>query len=51
MHKYDNATLFVRDRRISVDHASVRDVLPTACRLMSLECPAEVDGRAIVAGS
>lgn len=50
MHKYDNATLFVRGRRITVDHASVRDVLPTACNLMRLECPADVDGKVVVAG-
>ena len=50
MHKYDNATLFVRGKRITVDHASVRDVLPTACRLAGLDCPADVDGRVIVEG-
>ncbi|MBV9279682.1 MAG: alkaline phosphatase family protein, partial [Chloroflexi bacterium] len=49
MHKYDNATLFVRGRRITVDHASVHDVLPTACHLMGLECPPEVDGRVCIA--
>jgi predicted AlkP superfamily phosphohydrolase/phosphomutase len=49
MHKYDNATLFVRNQRITVNHASVRDVLPTACRLMKLECPADVDGQSVVA--
>lgn len=48
MHKYDNATLFVRGHRIEVDHASVHDVLPTACRLLALECPPAVDGRAVV---
>jgi predicted AlkP superfamily phosphohydrolase/phosphomutase len=48
MHKYDNATLFVRGRRITVDHASVHDVLPTACRLLQIDCPAEVDGRVVV---
>ncbi|MGH2449006.1 MAG: alkaline phosphatase family protein, partial [Chloroflexota bacterium] len=26
MHKYDNATLFIRDHHITVEHASVRDV-------------------------
>jgi predicted AlkP superfamily phosphohydrolase/phosphomutase len=50
MHKYDNATLFVRGHRITVDHASVRDVLPTACKLMGLDCPDDVDGRVVVAG-
>lgn len=50
MHKYDNATLFIRGRQITVDHASVRDVLPTACRLMKLDCPPDVDGQAVVAG-
>jgi predicted AlkP superfamily phosphohydrolase/phosphomutase len=49
MHKYDNATLFVRGRTITVEHASVRDVLPTACRLLDIGCPADVDGRVIVA--
>ena len=49
MHKYDNATLFVRNREITVDHASVHDVLPTACRLMNLDCPPDVDGRAVIA--
>lgn len=49
MHKYDNATLFIRGARITVDHASVRDVLPTACRLMKLECPSDVDGQPVVA--
>ncbi len=49
MHKYDNATLFVRGRQITVDHASVRDVLPTASRLLGIECPGDVDGRVIVA--
>jgi predicted AlkP superfamily phosphohydrolase/phosphomutase len=48
MHKYDNATLFVRDRQIVVGHASVHDVLPTACALMSLPCPPEVDGKIVV---
>lgn len=51
MHKYDNATLFVRGKRITTDHASVRDVLPTACRLAGLDCPADVDGRVIVEAS
>jgi len=48
MHKYDNATLFIRDARITVDHASVRDVLPTACKLMDLDCPDDVDGRVVI---
>jgi predicted AlkP superfamily phosphohydrolase/phosphomutase len=48
MHKYENATLFVRGHQINVDHASVHDVLPTAGRLMSLECPEDVDGRILV---
>jgi predicted AlkP superfamily phosphohydrolase/phosphomutase len=50
MHKYDNATLFIKGQRITVDHASVRDVLPTACKLMKLDAPQDVDGRVIVAG-
>jgi predicted AlkP superfamily phosphohydrolase/phosphomutase len=50
MHKYDNATLFIKGPRITVDHASVRDVLPTACKLMKLDAPQDVDGRVIVAG-
>jgi predicted AlkP superfamily phosphohydrolase/phosphomutase len=49
MHKYDNATLFVRGHRVMVEHASVRDVLPTACRLLSLDCPEDVDGHAVIA--
>jgi predicted AlkP superfamily phosphohydrolase/phosphomutase len=49
MHKYDNATLFIRDRRITVDHASVHDVLPTACTLLDLQCPPDVDGRVVIA--
>jgi uncharacterized sulfatase len=48
MHKYENATLFVRSHRIGADHASVHDVLPTACRLLDLTCPADVDGQALV---
>lgn len=48
MHKYDDATLFVRGRRITVDHASVHDVLPTACHLLDLECPPDLDGRVVV---
>ncbi|HZS93313.1 MAG TPA: alkaline phosphatase family protein, partial [Chloroflexota bacterium] len=48
MHKYDNATLFIRDHEIAVEHASVRDVLPTACALTGLECPADVDGRIVI---
>lgn len=47
MHKYDNATFFVRGRRVTVDHASVHDVLPTACTLLGMDCPADVDGRDI----
>jgi predicted AlkP superfamily phosphohydrolase/phosphomutase len=50
MHKYDNATLFVRGRRLTTEHASVRDVLPTACSLAGLECPPDVDGQVVVAG-
>jgi predicted AlkP superfamily phosphohydrolase/phosphomutase len=49
MHKYDNATLFVRGRKLTTEHASVRDVLPTACRLIGLNCPPDVDGRVVVA--
>lgn len=48
MHKYDNATLFIRGHGINVPHASVRDVLPTACSLLQLECPADVDGRSVL---
>ncbi|GAC1464267.1 MAG: alkaline phosphatase family protein [Chloroflexota bacterium] len=48
MHKYDNATLFVRGRNMVVDRASVHDVLPTACALMRRDCPADVDGRVVV---
>lgn len=50
MHKYDNATFFVRNHRISVDHASVHDVLPTACQLLHMECPENLDGRVVIAG-
>src|SRR5579884_65275 len=50
MHKYDNATFFVRGRGITVPHASVRDVLPTAMRLAGLPDPADVDGRIIIEG-
>jgi predicted AlkP superfamily phosphohydrolase/phosphomutase len=50
MHKYDNATLFVRGRQITVDHASVHDVLPTAGKLMGLDVPEDVDGRVVVDG-
>jgi predicted AlkP superfamily phosphohydrolase/phosphomutase len=50
MHKYDNATLFIRGKRIAVNHASVHDVLPTACDLMGLDCPSDVDGRVISGG-
>jgi len=51
MHKYDNATFLVRGRDLTVEHASVHDVLPTACKLLDLECPDGVDGRPIVTGS
>jgi predicted AlkP superfamily phosphohydrolase/phosphomutase len=50
MHKYDNATLFIKGHRISVDHASVHDVLPTAGRLMKLDVPDDVDGKSVIAG-
>jgi predicted AlkP superfamily phosphohydrolase/phosphomutase len=50
MHKYDNATLFVRNQKLTVDHASVHDVLPTACKLMRIDCPENVDGRVVIAG-
>jgi predicted AlkP superfamily phosphohydrolase/phosphomutase len=50
MHKYDNATLFVRNQKLTVDHASVHDVLPTACKLLQLDCPENVDGRVVIAG-
>lgn len=49
MHKYDNATLFVRGHALVTEHASVRDVLPTACALIDLPCPADVDGQVVVA--
>jgi hypothetical protein len=49
MHKYDNATLFVRGRRLNVEHASVHDVLPTACMLMGIPCPPDVDGTVVAA--
>lgn len=49
MHKYDNATLFIRGQTITTSHASVRDVLPTACTLMDLECPPDVDGQVVIA--
>jgi predicted AlkP superfamily phosphohydrolase/phosphomutase len=48
MHKYDNATLFIKGHRITVDHASVHDVLPTAGRLMKLDVPSDVDGRSVI---
>lgn len=48
MHKYENATLFIRGHRVTVDHASVHDVLPTACKLMDLECPTDLDGRDVI---
>lgn len=50
MHKYDNATLFVRNHELTVDHASVHDILPTACELLRMACPEHVDGRVVVAG-
>jgi predicted AlkP superfamily phosphohydrolase/phosphomutase len=49
MHKYDNATLFVRGKRMTVEHASVHDVLPTACDLLGIDCPGDVDGRVVAA--
>ncbi|HLJ68846.1 MAG TPA: alkaline phosphatase family protein [Chloroflexota bacterium] len=48
MHKYDNATFFVRGQRTVEGPASVRDVLPTACQLMKLECPEDIDGRSLL---
>lgn len=48
MHKFDNATFFVRGHEITVPHATVRDVLPTACQIMNVPCPSDVDGRVIV---
>jgi predicted AlkP superfamily phosphohydrolase/phosphomutase len=48
MHKYDNATLFVRGRRITTPHASVHDVLPTACNLIGLDCPPGADGEVVI---
>ena len=48
MHKYDNATFFIRGHSVLVDRASVRDVLPTACKLLRLDCPEDVDGHAII---
>jgi predicted AlkP superfamily phosphohydrolase/phosphomutase len=48
MHKYDNATLFIRGHDMAVEHASVHDVLPTALSLMRLDCPPDVDGRIVV---
>lgn len=48
MHKYDNATLFVRGHDISPSQATVRDVLPTACNLAGLDCPEDVDGHSLV---
>jgi predicted AlkP superfamily phosphohydrolase/phosphomutase len=50
MHKYDNATLFIRGQRITVDHASVHDILPTACRLLKIDAPEDLDGRAVIGG-
>ena len=50
MHKYDNATLFVRSRRMDVARASVRDVLPTACALLGIDCPLDVDGQSVIRG-
>jgi len=48
MHTYDRATLFVRGRRLRAGPASVRDVLPTACELLDLPCPPDVDGRSML---
>jgi predicted AlkP superfamily phosphohydrolase/phosphomutase len=48
MHKYDNATLFVRGRQIETNRASVRDVLPTACALLDLAAPQDIDGRSVI---
>lgn len=50
MHKYENATLFVRGHQFTVEHASVRDVLPSACSLVGLGCPPDVDGQVIIKG-
>lgn len=50
MHKYDNATLFVRSHGMQVEHASIHDVLPTACELMGLPCPPNVDGSSVIRG-
>ncbi len=50
MHKYSNATLFVRGREFTVDHATVRDVLPTAYRLLQLPDPDGFDGKGIIRG-
>ena len=49
MHKYDNATLFIRNHRVTVEHASVHDVLPTACKLLRLDCPENLDGQVVIA--
>jgi predicted AlkP superfamily phosphohydrolase/phosphomutase len=48
MHKYDNATFFVKGYEPTVDHASVHDVLPTALQLLGIACPPDLDGRVIV---
>ncbi len=50
MHKYDNATFYVRNHRLTVEHASVHDVLPTACKLMRMDCPEDLDGHVVIAG-
>ena len=50
MHKYDNATFFVRGRQTREGDASVRDVLPTAAQLLGMAAPADIDGQSMIRG-
>ena len=48
MHTYDDASLFVRGKKIIREDVQIMDLLPTIMSLMNVPVPQDVDGRVAV---
>jgi predicted AlkP superfamily phosphohydrolase/phosphomutase len=48
MHTFDDAALFVKDRRLTDGEFSIMDVAPSILKMMDAEDPAGMDGRSLI---
>ncbi len=48
MHTYEDASLYIRGRKITAEHPWVADLMPTVLRLLDVPLPPDLDGTPLV---